>query len=449
MAISNKLVAFAILLLFLAVVVSCDKDSKKKKEKDHKIKEKGEEKSAPEEENEEEKKDDGKENPAPGGEAAALPATSGSIPVSPGSRGKVFNVLDFGVKTGANTDNAVNFIKAWRAACDNPEKSTLLFPKGEFHATAAVFQGPCKAPIDVEIQGTILAGSDISSYSEDFWLSFEKIIGLNVSGNGIIDGQGPNVWKFKEQGASMFPISLKFIGCEKITISGLTSINPMGFHFSIVHCDDVTATNIHLSAPEDSPNTDGVHISQSTNVRVFDSHVATGDDCVGVIHGSSDVVVRGVYCGPGHGLSIGSLGKYDDEKLLKNVLIENCTMNSTDNGARIKTYAGSLPSVAQNITFKDITMTNVSNPILIDQSYGKKSKEPSKVQISNAQFINIKGTTPTDNAVDIQCSKAVPCQGIRLSSINLEYIGAKKKPFVSNCTNAKITYDGPQTPPPC
>ncbi|XP_065859527.1 exopolygalacturonase-like [Euphorbia lathyris] len=421
---SKKIVACFILFLCLSTLVSCEKKNKKKHQKNPKNP----------------KKPKGKPAPQP----RLLPA-----PVVPGGPEKVFNVLDFGVKAGPKTDNALNFIKAWRAACDFNGKARLVFPKGEFHATETVFQGPCKAPIAVEIQGIIKAGSDISSYSEDFWLSFEKIVGLNVFGTGTIDGQGPNVWKYKEKGGSMFPISLKFIGCQRIHISGLTSINPMGFHVSIVNCVDATATNMHLIAPEDSPNTDGFHISQSTNVKVFDSVVATGDDCVGVIHGSSDVVVRKIVCGPGHGLSIGSLGKYDDEKLLQNVLIEDCTMKDTDNGARIKTYAGSLPSVAQNITFRNIKMTNVSNPILIDQTYGKKSGSPSKVQISNAQFINIQGTTRTETGVDIQCSKAVPCKGVRLSQINLKYIGIKPLPFTSICTNVKIAYDGPQFPAPC
>lgn len=371
------------------------------------------------------------------------------LPAGPGGPEKIFNVLNFGVKAGPNTDNAVNFIKAWRAACDFNGKARLVFPKGDFYATQTVFQGPCKAPIAVEIQGVIKAGSDISSYTDDFWISFEKIVGLIIFGAGTIDGQGPNVWKYKEKGGSMLPISLKFMHNEHVLMSGLKSINPMGFHISIVNSVDVTATNMHLIAPEDSPNTDGFHISQSTNVKVFDSVVATGDDCMGIIHGSIDVVVKRVICGPGHGLSIGSLGKYDDEKLLQNVVIENCTMQNTDNGARIKTYGGSLPSVAQNITFRNIKMTNVSNPIIIDQSYGSNSKAPSKVQINQVQFINIRGTTPTENGVDIQCSKVVPCKGLRLSKINLKYIGQKKLPFTSICTNAKIAYVGPQAPPPC
>lgn len=421
MAISNKLMAYAILLLCLTVVIA----SSSKGHKDHG-------KSSP-------KTDDSK--PTPAGKGAGAGGE------------KIFNVLDYGVKAGPTTDNAINFIKAWKAACNYNGKARLVIPKGDFYASAMVFQGPCSntAPTVVDIQGTLKTISDISMYTEDFWISFEKTTGLVVVGNGVgtIDGQGSNIWKYKEKGGKLFPISLKFIGVKDLGMSGIHSVNPMGFHISIVECENVRASNMKLSAPEDSPNTDGFHISQSTKVSVVDSTVGTGDDCVGVIHGSMDVLVKNVVCGPGHGFSVGSLGKYDDEKLLKDVVITNCTVIGADNGCRIKTYAGSLPSEAKNITYSNIIMKQVKNPIVIDQFYGKKSGSPSKVAVSNVKFINIKGTSTSEVGVDFQCSKVVPCQGVRMSNIDLKYVGEKKKSFTSSCSNAKVTYDGTQNPAPC
>lgn len=95
--------------------------------------------------------------------------------------------------------------------------------------------------------------------------------------------------------------SIKFNHITNGVIRQITSVNPMGFHLGIVLSENIRARNIHLIAPDDSPNTDGIHISQSNIVKIVRSVIATGDDCVGVIQGSTDITIRKVVCGPGHG----------------------------------------------------------------------------------------------------------------------------------------------------
>lgn len=67
--------------------------------------------------------------------------------------------------------------------------------------------------------------------------------------------------------------------------------------------------------------------------------------------------------------SIGSLGKVKNEEEVRRIKFQNCTVNGADNGVRIKTWPTSPPSEASDITFEDILMINVSNPIIIDQEY--------------------------------------------------------------------------------
>lgn len=74
-------------------------------------------------------------------------------------------------------------------------------------------------------------------------------------------------------------------------------------------------------------------------------------------------------CGPGHGISVGSLGRYHDEQPVNGVTVRNCTLKNTMNGVRVKTWPDSPSGVASDMTFEDIIMDNVSNPILIDQKY--------------------------------------------------------------------------------
>lgn len=73
--------------------------------------------------------------------------------------------------------------------------------------------------------------------------------------------------------------------------------------------------------------------------------------------------------------SVGSLGKYDDEKEVHGILVTNCTLRNTTNGVRIKTWAASPPGQASGITFQDIVLDSVRNPIIVDQEYGSKKKK--------------------------------------------------------------------------
>ncbi|KAL4195763.1 hypothetical protein AMTRI_Chr04g242700 [Amborella trichopoda] len=96
-------------------------------------------------------------------------------------------------------------------------------------------------------------------------------------------------------------------------------------------------------------------------------------------------------------------------------------------------------------------MINVSNPIIIDQYYCD-SPEPcanytSAVQISDVTFAHIVGTSRTDVAVRLLCSKFVPCNNIHLSHISLKSsIGRRVS---SLCQNAQGLTHGAMEPPSC
>jgi galacturan 1,4-alpha-galacturonidase len=89
---------------------------------------------------------------------------------------------------------------------------------------------------------------------------------------------------------------------QRLHASGLALVDRRGFHVNIRRCSRVVAEGLGIHAPAHSRNTDGVHVGLSSHIRVLDSVIGTGDDCVSVGPGSVDVVVHGVICGPGHGL---------------------------------------------------------------------------------------------------------------------------------------------------
>lgn len=67
--------------------------------------------------------------------------------------------------------------------------------------------------------------------------------------------------------------------------------------------------------------------------------------------------------------SIGSLGKVPDERPVLGIRIKNSALTGTTNGLRIKSWPDRYGGGASEISFTNITMTNVKNPIIIDQEY--------------------------------------------------------------------------------
>ncbi|KAK1305610.1 putative polygalacturonase [Acorus calamus] len=212
----------------------------------------------------------------------------------------VFSVDAYGAVGDGKTDDTQAFLKAWKDVCGSKGGvPTLSIPSGKtFLLKPITFSGPCQAAgIHVQISGTIQAPqqSEWSGLDQDNWITFSGISGLNLEGPGTIDGSGSQWWpkscKPTENG-----------GCSHLQMSGLKLVNSPRSHLAINGCDNVVMNDLTITAPGDSPNTDGIDISDSKTVVLSNSIIATGDDCVAINSGTSDFNITGVACGPGHGI---------------------------------------------------------------------------------------------------------------------------------------------------
>ena len=96
--------------------------------------------------------------------------------------------------------------------------------------------------------------------------------------------------------------SLEFTNSNNIAITGLASLNSQMFHIVINACQNVKVQGVRVSAAGDSPNTDGIEVQSSTGVTILNSRIGTGDDCVSIGPGTSNLWIENVACGPGHGI---------------------------------------------------------------------------------------------------------------------------------------------------
>uniref|UniRef100_A0A8R7U3Z5 Polygalacturonase n=2 Tax=Triticum urartu TaxID=4572 RepID=A0A8R7U3Z5_TRIUA len=80
----------------------------------------------------------------------------------------------------------------------------------------------------------------------------------------------------------------------------------------LYECTQVQVHNVSITAPGDSPNTDGINMGSSNHVNISSCSMHTGDDCVSILSGTTNVNITNTTCGPGHGISVGSLGGVAD-----------------------------------------------------------------------------------------------------------------------------------------
>ncbi|KAM7270593.1 hypothetical protein ACFE04_030351 [Oxalis oulophora] len=141
-----------------------------------------------------------------------------------------------------------------------------------------------------------------------------------------------------------------------------------------------------------------------------------------------------------------------NEEPVIGVTATNCTLTGTTNGVRIKSWPAMEAGEVSDVHFEDITMTNVGNPIIIDQYYCPwnqcDKKKPSLVKIGKVSFKNIRGTSTTANVLSLVCSPNNPCQGVEVADIDLAYSGPEG-PAVSTCANVKPVLSGKLVPAVC
>ncbi|XP_027907637.1 probable polygalacturonase At3g15720 [Vigna unguiculata] len=259
---------------------------------------------------------------------------------------------------------------------------------------------------------------------------FTNTNGLRIFGKaGLVDGYGSSWWPCKN---CPRPAVLGFNACNGLSVNYLSIRNSPRAHITINGCEGATFSHINIRSPADSPNTDGINISSSKNILIKDSNIASGDDCIAIIGESSYINATGIACGPGHGISIGSLGRNNGRDIVEHVRVYNCSFTKTTNGARIKTFSGG-SGYAKRITFEKITLNQFYNPIIIDQHYNHMNAGGG-VQVSEVTFRGFRGTSTNDRAINLGCGSP-GCFNIVLDKIKI-VSSQPRKPASCSCRNA-------------
>ncbi|KAK9079771.1 hypothetical protein SSX86_001444 [Deinandra increscens subsp. villosa] len=396
----------------------------------------------------------------------------------------MYNVLDFGAKGDGNTDDTKAFEGAWAAACKVTGSKIIVPSQHKFLVGPIEFSGPyCQHNIIFQVDGTIVGPSSFKPYGSGLfqWILFTKLVGLTIQGGGTIDGSGSIWWNATPLSdplddelklivpvngttgqtvnssitdslggkmPSIKPTAIRFYGSFDVTVTGITIQNSPQCHLKFDNCVGVSVYNFNVSSPADSPNTDGIHLQNSKDVLIHTTDLSCGDDCISIQTGCSNIYIHNVNCGPGHGISIGSLGKDNTKACVSNVTVRDVMMHNTMNGVRIKTWQGGSGSV-QGIMFSNIQVSEVQLPIVIDQFYCDKStckNQSSAVALSGINYERIRGTY-TVKPVHFACSDSMPCTDVHLNGINLKPVQERYHLYDPFCWKTFGELISPTVPP--
>ncbi|KAK3164549.1 hypothetical protein QOZ80_1AG0020890 [Eleusine coracana subsp. coracana] len=349
--------------------------------------------------------------------------------------GRTFNVLSFGAAADGVTDDSEALVAAWKMACRIPH-ATVLFPSDHmFLVSPVTLQGPCSPKLTLQIDGTILAPPDMGSWPKPRrplqWLNFKWLRGFNIHGAGTVDGQS-----ITSQGSSIHwyvpggkPTLIRFYSSFNVTVRNIRITNSPQCHLKFDSSGSIKVKDITISSPGDSLNTDGIHLQNTRDVEIRSSSIGCGDDCVSIQTGCSNIRMKNIICNPGHGISIGGLGKDNSLACVSDVVAESISVQNALYGLRIKTWQGGVGSV-RNITFSNVKVANVATPIAIDQFYcdrggARCANRTDAVAITGVTYRRVVGTY-WFQPLRLACSDARPCTGVSMVDVRLSPAPARE-----------------------
>jgi polygalacturonase len=378
--------------------------------------------------------------------------------------------LTYGAVADGVTDNT-DAIQAAIDHCASIGGGTVPFDSGVF------LTGPFQLKDDIVLRvaaaATILGTTDPSRYlpayigtryrATEALISTDNASDVGIIGGGTIDGQGDVVsavdgqsW-YGRASTATFPYAsypfapssnglprpwlVEFWMTDHIVVQGVHLARSPMWTLVPRYATDVTIAGISDMAPSTSKNTDAVDVVSSDHVRISAVNFASGDDDVALKSGlpstfqdpsalpmpaaaTQNVVVANAVYTSGHGMSIGS----EAINGVNNIAIMNISMSNTSNGFRIKT-GRDRGSQIHDITATNLTMTNVTQPIVIN-SYYPASSPPTCGTDTTPQPIT--STTPFVHDITLRNVAAT-------GATNFSFISGLAESYVLNVTLDSVT----------
>jgi polygalacturonase len=298
------------------------------------------------------------------------PTNAATVPL-PAIGAGTFSVTSYGAVGDGSTDDTAA-IQAALDAAGTAGGGTVSVPAGTFLSGPIVVHDATRLDLAT---GAVLEMLPMSRYpNQNAFITSNNAHDIALTGSGTIEGQGQDWWNALTANSSLKrPQEVSFSHTTRVLISGVHLQNSPEEHIWVKGDTDVTVTGITIetlpvTGQHFPNNTDGVDIS-ADGVFFCNNTIACGDD--NVVMQGTNIYVGYSQFGVGHGCSIGS----GTTGGVSGVSVDHVTMNGTTAGIRMKS-ARDRGGLVTGLTYSNMTMTNVTNPVSIESYYPTLPSDP-------------------------------------------------------------------------
>lgn len=373
---------------------------------------------------------------------AGLPAGGSAAETPPG---RVFPVSQYGaVGDGKSLDTGA--IQKAVDACSAAGGGTVLFPPGVYLSgtlflkdnvrlfldTKAVLRGSAR-PEDYAAIGR-KNGLGKPAFQGGFLIYADGAHDVAIEGRGTIDGQGPAFWLDEKINAHVkkpMPIRpramIGLVKCRSTVVRDVALVNSPCYTLWLIGCDDAKIDGISIRNPHDGPNTDGLDIDCSSQVRISNCTIDGGDDAIalksdGGLLGEDkpceDIAVSNCTLSsvPACGVRIG----YEGDSIIRNCTFSNLAIDNADIGLDIISILPNLPTIrkgsrVENIVFENIAMRNVNRAIFFWM--GNETDREAQVYLKNILVSNVVASCRIGSFVGGYAARSI--ENVSLSNIRM------------------------------
>ena len=203
---------------------------------------------------------------------------------------------------------------------------------------------------------------------------------VGLMGDGVIEGRGDQVmavggmswWQMHNQVHGDVHHNIPWlVGADEpndLTFYRITLHNAPNFNIFLNGGNGITFWGIRIDAPWDSPNTDGIDPSGSTNVTVTHSFIRNGDDNIAIKapagKPATHMTIAHNHFYEGHGMSIGS----GTEGGVSAIRVTDLSIDHQKAGLHIKSNPGR-GGLVTDVVFDDVCIRNTTSPINLESTY--------------------------------------------------------------------------------